>query len=147
MYRYQELPAAFTRSRLIDLDSDNAVRRQNAEYLTEHLKGMDGIIDTPYIPEDRTSVYHYYRLRFDPRKAGLNMPPKEFRARVQKALIAEGIQAQRWQTRPVQLQTLFQEKPGMEKDARGHVRTAAASGPNMTRRIISRPRKSWMIRW
>jgi dTDP-4-amino-4,6-dideoxygalactose transaminase len=114
MYRYQELPAAFTRSRLIDLDSDNAVRRQNAEYLTEHLKGMDGII-TPYIPEDRTSVYHYYRIRFDAKKAGLNISSKDFRVRVQKALIAEGIQAQRWQTKPVQLQTLFQEKTGYGK--------------------------------
>jgi dTDP-4-amino-4,6-dideoxygalactose transaminase len=114
MYRYQELPAAFTRSRLIDLDSDNAVRRNNAEYLTSLIGGLPGLI-TPYIPKDRTSVYHYYRIRFNPKELGLSVEPNIFRAKVQKALIAEGVAASRWHTRPVQLQTLFVDRTGYGK--------------------------------
>lgn len=111
MYRYTELNAAFTRVRLESLDEENALRIKNAEYLTEKLKMIKGVIP-PYIPEDRESVFHLYRIRFDPSQLGLNISPKEFRAKVQMALRAEGFQANRWQNRPVPMQTLFQDKKG-----------------------------------
>ena len=110
-YRMLEMPAAYARSKLTRLDADNLVRQTNAKYLTEGLAGLPGVI-TPYVPADRTSVYHYYRIRFDPKALGLSMDPGEFRARVQKALQAEGVDAKRWQTRPVQKQTLFLRKIG-----------------------------------
>jgi len=110
-YRLLEMPAAYARSKLTRLADDNKVRQANAERLTAGLAGMPGII-TPYIPEDRTSVYHYYRIRFDPKALGINMSPNEFRARIQKALLAEGVAAGRWQTMPVQKQTLFRKKIG-----------------------------------
>ena len=111
MYRLLEIPAAYARSKLTRLDADNAVRVCNANYLTEGLKSIPGLA-TPYIPEDRTSVYHYYRIRLNPGQLGLAISPNEFRARVQKALIAEGVAAGRWQTRPVQKQKLFLNKTG-----------------------------------
>lgn len=111
MYRFLELPAAYTRSRLVSLDEENAHRRKNAEYLSSKIKNLKGLT-VPYIPEDRTSVYHYYRIRLDPKVLGLRISPNEFRARVQKALIAEGVEAQRWQTRPVQKQELFLKRIG-----------------------------------
>jgi perosamine synthetase len=114
MYRLTEFSAAYTRSRLIDLDDENDIRIQNAEYLTKHLSEFEGII-TPYIPDHSKSVYHHYRIRFDPEKLGIKMHPREFRARIQKAMVAEGAQAQRWQTRPVQKQTLFIQKNGYGK--------------------------------
>ena len=110
-YRMLEMPAAYARSKLVHLDEDNLVRQRNAKYLTEGLAGLPGVI-TPYVPADRTSVFHYYRIRFDPKALGLTISPNEFRARVQKALQAEGIAAKRWQTRPVQKQTLFLNKTG-----------------------------------
>lgn len=110
-YRMLELPAAYARSKLTHLADDNRIRQENAARLTAGLQGLTGLI-TPYIPEGYTSVYHYYRIRFDPKALGINMDPNEFRARIQKALIAEGCEAKRWQTRPVQLQGLFQTKTG-----------------------------------
>ncbi|MDR1903232.1 MAG: DegT/DnrJ/EryC1/StrS family aminotransferase [Treponema sp.] len=111
MYRMLEIPAAYARSKLTRLDDDNAVRVRNAEYLTKGIKDLPGLT-TPYIPGDRTSVYHYYRIRFDPAKLGLKISPNEFRTRIQKALQSEGAAAGRWQTRPVQKQILFLNKTG-----------------------------------
>ena len=110
-YRMLEMPAAYARSKLTHLADDNKIRQANAERLTAGLQGLPGLI-TPYVPEDRTSVWHYYRIRFDPKALGINMDPNEFRARIQKALIAEGCEAKRWQTRPVQKQGLFLKKTG-----------------------------------
>jgi len=114
MYRYQELNAAFARSRLRCLDAENALRTQNADYLTEAFRQFPGIIP-PEIPADRTSVYHLYRLRFDPAGLGLTVSPRAFREKVQQALRAEGVQANRWQNRPVPMQRLFQEQRGYGK--------------------------------
>lgn len=114
MYRYHEMAAAFVRSRLRALDKENELRRQNAGYLTRRLSELPGIIP-PHVPEDRTSVFHLYRIRFAPEALGLDVSPKEFRAKVQKALRAEGVQANRWQNRPVPMQALFQERKGYGK--------------------------------
>lgn len=111
MYRYQELAAAFVRARLRTLDEENAQRRENAEYLTKRLAELPGVTP-PYVPDDRTSVYHLYRIRFSPEDLGLDVSPKEFMLKVQKALRAEGAQANRWHDRPVPMQSLFQERRG-----------------------------------
>ncbi len=110
-YRILEMPAAYARSKLTHLADDNKVRQANAERLTAGLQGLKGLM-TPYVPEDRTSVWHYYRIRFNPQELGINMDSNEFRARIQKALIAEGCDAKRWQTRPVQKQVMFQKMTG-----------------------------------
>ncbi len=114
MYRYQEMPAAFVRVRLKSLDQENAHRRKNAEYLTKHLSELKGVTP-PYVPSDRQSVYHLYRIRFSPEKLGLTLSAKEFRLKVQKALRAEGLQANEWHNKPVPMQTLFQERKGYGK--------------------------------
>lgn len=111
MYRYTEMNAAFVRVRLKTLDKENAIRRKNAEYLAKNLKGFEGII-LPYIPPDRESAWHLFRIRLNPRELGLDISPKEFRAKVQKALRAEGIQANRWQNKPVPMQKVFQDRVG-----------------------------------
>jgi dTDP-4-amino-4,6-dideoxygalactose transaminase len=111
MYRYPEMGAAFTRSRLKTLDEENSIRRKNAEYFSGRLLELKGITP-PYIPEDRISVHHLYRLKLDPEPLGFDVPAREFRAKVQKALRAEGVQANRWGNRPVPMQSLFQERKG-----------------------------------
>jgi perosamine synthetase len=114
MYRYSELPAAFARSKLKMLDKDNTTRRSNAEYLTKELGKLKGITP-PLIKSDRTSVYHLYRIKIDPQALGLDLSANEFRGKAQKALRAEGVQANRWGNRPVPMQALFQEKRGFGK--------------------------------
>ena len=114
MYRSSELPAAFVRSKLKTLDEDNAIRRQNAEYLTKELSKLKGVTP-PIIKSDRTSVYHLYRIKFDQKALGLDMSANEFRGKVQKALRAEGVQANRWGNRAVPMQKLFQERRGYGK--------------------------------
>jgi len=111
MYRYNEMLAAFTRVRLENLDAENEIRVKNANYLSSKLSQLKGI-KTPYVPDDRTSVYHLYRIRLNPKELGIDASPKEFRAKVQKSLRAEGIQANRWGNRPVPMQNVFQDRIG-----------------------------------
>ena len=88
-YRTQELPAAFARSQLKRLDHYNGIAQRNGEYLTRELAKIPGII-TPYVPPDRTSIYHKYRIRFDPSAWNLNRPEVEIRNAFLAALEAEG---------------------------------------------------------
>jgi perosamine synthetase len=94
-YRGQEMTCALTRSFLRKLDPLNALRAANCEYLTRELGAIPGVV-VPHVPEDRTSVYHMYRVQFDPQAAGLDMPLREFRDRVERALEAEGVSVGQW---------------------------------------------------
>jgi len=111
MYRTQELPAAFARAQLKRLDQHNAIRRQNCEFLTKVLKEYPWVT-TPYVPPDRTHVWWMYVVRFDPKKAGVNLTPREFRIALEKALHMEGVAVGQWQIMPVPAQDLFQTKMG-----------------------------------
>jgi dTDP-4-amino-4,6-dideoxygalactose transaminase len=114
MYRTQELPAAFTRSQLQRLDENNAIRQKNCAFLTEILKEYPWVT-TPYVPADRTHVYWMYIVRFDPKKAGVDLSPREFRIALEKALYKEGVAVGQWQIMPVPAQDLFQTKIGHSK--------------------------------
>jgi dTDP-4-amino-4,6-dideoxygalactose transaminase len=111
MYRNQELPAALARGQLMHLEENNAVRVANANYLTQELSRIAGIIP-PYCPPDRTHVYFMYNIRFDPQAAGVNASPRQFRIAVEKALYKEGMLVGQWQTMPVPAQDIFQSKLG-----------------------------------
>jgi dTDP-4-amino-4,6-dideoxygalactose transaminase len=111
MFRTQELPAAFARAQLERLDENNAIRQKNCEVLTEVLSEYPWVI-TPYAPEDRTHVYWMYIVRFDPKKAGVDLSPREFRVAIEKALHMEGVAVGQWQIMPVPAQDLFQTKLG-----------------------------------
>jgi len=113
-YRTQEMPAAFARSQLKRLDENNANSQRNGKYLSKHLDEIKGVIP-PYIPEDRTTIYHKYRVRLNPSELGLNMEVSKFRDLVMKALEAEGVDVVLWQTVPIPGQTLFQLKEGYGK--------------------------------
>lgn len=113
-YRTQEFTAAFTRARIKRLDAENAVRQENAACLTKHLSQMKGVLP-PYVPPDRTHVYHMYRIRLDPAALGLSIDPRTFRARVQKALNAEGVPIAGWKGSPIPSHNLFKLKTGYGK--------------------------------
>jgi perosamine synthetase len=107
-YRTQELPAAFARSQLKRLSRYNAIAQQNAQYLTGELSKIRGVIP-PYVPSDRTSVYHKYRVRFDPDALGLTIPTTDFRQRLLEALEAEGVAVTIWHVTPMTSFPLFQK--------------------------------------
>jgi len=114
MYRTQELPAALARSQLRKLDRLNRLRQDNAAYLTEELGKIPGVIP-PYCPPKQTHVYFMYNVRFDPKKAGVDATPREFRMAIEKALYKEGLAIGQWQTMPVPAQDLFQTMWGYGK--------------------------------
>lgn len=106
-YRTQEMPCAFTRSQLKRLDSYNTTAQRNGEYLSRELGKMPGLVP-PYVPDDRTCIYHKYRVRLEPEKLGVAVTGTAFRDKLQKALQAEGVDAVLWQRTPIPEQPLFQ---------------------------------------
>jgi perosamine synthetase len=99
-YRSQELACALTRSQLTRLDEYNATAQANAAVLNEGLARVVGVIP-PLVPDDRTSVWHKYRVRVDPAALGWNGPGAELRDRLVHALRAEGVEAVLWQVSPL----------------------------------------------
>ena len=114
MYRTFDLPAAFARSQLRSLNVFNATAQRNAEYLTEQLNEITGVIP-PYVPEDRTSIYHKYRVRLDAEELGCDQESSVLRDRIMEALKAEGVDVALWQTLPIPGQTVFQLREGYGK--------------------------------
>ena len=114
MYRTQEMSCALTRSQLKRLDYYNEISRKNGDYLTEELSKIKGLIP-PATPSDRTHIYHKYRVRLDAKSLGIDIEPKDFRDKVMKALIAEGVDIVLWQHFPLPENPLFQNKEGYGK--------------------------------
>jgi dTDP-4-amino-4,6-dideoxygalactose transaminase len=106
-YRTQELPAAFARSQLKRLPRYNAIAQRNGQFLSQELASIEGLIP-PHIPPDRTTIYHKYRIRFDPDVLGVAMPVVEFRNRLVEALEAEGVEATLWHVTPMTSFPIFQ---------------------------------------
>jgi dTDP-4-amino-4,6-dideoxygalactose transaminase len=113
-YRLDELQAAFARSQLRRLDEMTAARQRNCEYLTKRLSELPGV-EPPFVPPDRTHSYFFYVFRVKPQALGLEVPVAQLRDAIQKALAAEGVPVQRWQTVPVPGQSLFQIRDGYGK--------------------------------
>jgi len=111
MYRNQELPAALARAQLMHLDERNQVRIANANYLTQELGKIPGVIP-PYCPPECKHVYFMYNVCFDPQAAGVDCEPRRFRIAVEKALYKEGMLVGQWQTMPVPAQDIFQSRLG-----------------------------------
>jgi perosamine synthetase len=107
-YRTQELPAAFARSQLKRLPRYNAIGQRNGQYLTTELSQIKGLLP-PYVPADRTTIYHKYRLRFDPEALGLKIPATEFRNKLIDALEAEGVEATLWHVTPLTSFPIFEK--------------------------------------
>ena len=111
-YRIPELSAALARSQLERLDEVNATGRRNAQYLSRELEGIAGV-EPPYVPPDRTHIYHKYRVRLCPGTLALGIPAAKLRDGVLAALQAEGVVVSLWQTLPLPGQPLFQRKQGL----------------------------------
>jgi perosamine synthetase len=107
-YRTQELPAAFARSQLKRLPHYNSIAQRNGQYLSQELGKIKGLAP-PYVPSDRTTIYHKYRIRFDPDALELTIPSAEFRNRLLAALEAEGVAVTLWHVTPMTTFPIFQK--------------------------------------
>ena len=114
MYRGDVFGQAFIRSQLKRLDTNNALRIRNCNFLTEHLSKIKGI-ETPYVPPQCESVFYNYVIGVKPDELGLSVSPRVFREKVQEALTAEGLHVGQWQRRPVPAQEIFQAQIGYGK--------------------------------
>jgi dTDP-4-amino-4,6-dideoxygalactose transaminase len=108
-YRFSSILAAFTLSQLARLDGYTARVQEGARRLARGMEGIPGLIP-PYVPEDRTHVYHHFRFRLDPAAAGVDLPAGRFRKAVQDAMAAEGVPLIEYQNRPIPGQRLFAER-------------------------------------
>ena len=114
-YRCSLMTAALARRQLLRMDELNALRQANCERLSEQLHEIPGVIP-PVVPEDRTHVYHMYRVRFDPNDAGRSVPPDEFRAKVVAALGAEGVLCRSWMNWTLPELAVFSRPEEFEKE-------------------------------
>lgn len=101
-----EMTSALARSQLCRLPDTTAQSQQNAARLSARLAELPGV-EPPAVPSDRTHVFHKYRVRLDPRQAGVNLPPRVLRDLVLQALRAEGVEVVLWQTVPLPSHPLF----------------------------------------
>jgi dTDP-4-amino-4,6-dideoxygalactose transaminase len=124
-YRLGPLEAAFARSQLTRLDTYIEEVQEGAGRLAARLAELPGV-RPPVVPEDRTHVYHHFRVALDPAEAGVDLPKGVFRQAVMNALTAEGVPVSTYQTRPLPAQKLFQDKVGY---GRGCPWTCGFAGP------------------
>jgi dTDP-4-amino-4,6-dideoxygalactose transaminase len=109
MYRGNEMAAAFCRAQLKRLPELTRRAQKNGERLAHKLKELPGVIPPRSLP-GRTTVHHKYRVRFDPKAAGLDVSPRKLRDAMKTALIAEGLEVVFWQSAPLPAQPIFQKR-------------------------------------
>src|SRR5207249_3055257 len=85
MYLPGELTAALARSQLPRLAETTARSQRNAARLSERLERFPGV-EPPAVPRDRTHVFHKYRVRVDPERAGVRHSAIALRDRLLEAL-------------------------------------------------------------
>ncbi len=94
-FRMTDVHAAIGLAQLRKLDQFNRIRQANARYLTEHLRG----VVTPYVPPDRTHVFHQYTVRV----------PGGKRDALQAFLQERGIGSEVYYPVPIHQQRLYRE--------------------------------------
>jgi perosamine synthetase len=117
MYLPGELTAALARSQLQRL-AETTVRSQwNAGRLSHRLAQLPGV-EPPAMPPDRTHVFHKYRVRLDPERAGVGLSRIALRDRLLETLRAERVEAVLWQTAPLPAHPLFASASASESRER-----------------------------
>jgi dTDP-4-amino-4,6-dideoxygalactose transaminase len=103
--RFTEVQAAIGRVQLRKLEQFNRRRVDNARYLTERLKQVEGIVP-PAVMEDAYHVFWQYTIRVQEDQLGVK------RDRFRAALQAEGVEASIYYDRPIYQQPYFLELRG-----------------------------------
>ena len=74
MYLPGELTSALARSQLLRLVETTARSQRNTARSGERLARLPGV-EPPRVPPDRPHIFHKYRVRLDPERAGLRLGP------------------------------------------------------------------------
>lgn len=106
MYLPGELTCALARSQLKRLRETTVRAQLNGERLSARLAELPGV-EPPHVPADRTHVYHKYRVRLDPERAGVRRPAREVRDELLAGLRAEGVETVLWQVAPLPSHPVF----------------------------------------
>lgn len=94
-FRMTDIHAAIGLAQLLKLEQFNQIRQAHARYLTEHLRG----VVTPYVPPDRTHVFHQYTVRV----------PSGKRDALRTFLQERGIGSEVYYPLPIHQQRLYRE--------------------------------------
>ncbi len=97
-FRMTDIQAAIGIEQIKKLDKWNKIRIENAKFLTENLKDLDGII-TPFIDPRVKHVFHQYTIRIK----------KMSNIEVSKKLEERGIQTKIYYPVPIHKQTVYKE--------------------------------------
>jgi perosamine synthetase len=103
--RLTQLQGAVGRVQLRKLDRFNARRVENAEFLTERLRTVEGVVP-PEVVGDVRHVFWQYTIRLQPERLRVS------RDEVRAALEAEGVETAVYYDRPIYRQPYFAELRG-----------------------------------
>lgn len=103
-FRMSEIEGALGQVQLTKLDSMNALRIRNAQYLTENLNKIEGV-ETPKVKGFAKNVYYMYHTRILP---SFGMPA----SKVLEALNAEGVTPWPGPNMPLYMHPVFRNKVG-----------------------------------
>ncbi len=107
MFRGNEMMAAFARAQLEKLPERTLACQENAARLGARLAQLDGLLP-PYVPTDRTSVFHKYRVSIDLAAAGLaDHEPRRVRDALVSALKQTGFEVTLWERTAQTAQAVF----------------------------------------
>jgi perosamine synthetase len=109
MYRGNEMAAAFGRAQLARLPGLTAAAQDSGRRLARRLAELPGVLPPRELP-GRTTVFHKFRVRFDPEAAGLDATPRVLRDAMKAALAAEGLEVVFWQGSALPAQPVFQKR-------------------------------------
>ena len=106
-YKMSEIVAALGVAQLRKLDKLNSKRIENAKYITEKLRSLDGKgIKLPYVPPGVKHVFNEYIIQVEEEKIGMS------RDKFWQALIRKGIMADPLFDTPMYLEPLYRNKVG-----------------------------------
>jgi dTDP-4-amino-4,6-dideoxygalactose transaminase len=104
--------AAFTRCQLRRLPEYDAIRERNVLDFFARLAELPGIV-LPARPAGRSHAWHILRLRFDPASMGYpDVPAEAMRVIIARAMRAEGVPVQQYQSMPLPAQAAFRTRDG-----------------------------------
>jgi dTDP-4-amino-4,6-dideoxygalactose transaminase len=111
-YRSNPLSLSLAARQLDRLAGYNEARRANAMRLDATLAELPGFV-APATPSGARHVYHMYRLRIDPRAAGIAATADQTREALRQAFWAEGLPLVEFQNAPLPAHPLLRDKRGL----------------------------------
>jgi len=97
-FRMSDIHAAVGLAQLQKLEAFNEKRRENAQYLSSHLKG----VEIPFVPYGYDHVFHQYTIRVD----------ASLRDDLQAYLLANGIESDVYYPIPIHNQVFYRQELG-----------------------------------